>query len=131
MVRRVHPGTLRQSAAQRVHRVKSKFMQGNAKASEKWEARILEAIKEADLVAEKLLSTARAPMFTPLPVAKPALPAPAPSSLQEKDVDELIASQGPRVSQDARTGKKTRKGKEKDACKRLSLFLRSSYSYGS
>ena len=40
-------------------------MQGNAKASETWEARILEAIKEADLVAEKLLSTARAPLFTP------------------------------------------------------------------
>ncbi|KAI1797576.1 hypothetical protein LXA43DRAFT_1126097 [Ganoderma leucocontextum] len=114
MVRRVHPGELRQSAAQRVHRVKGKFMQGNAKASEKWEARILEAIKEADLVAEKLLSTARPPLFPPMPVAKPALPAPAPASLQEKDVDELIASQGPRVSQDARTGKKTRKGKEKD-----------------
>ncbi|PIL30968.1 transcription factor [Ganoderma sinense ZZ0214-1] len=114
MVRRMHPGELRQSATQRVHRVRGKFMQSNAKASEKWEARILEAIKEADLVAEKLLSTARAPLFTPMPVAKPALPAPAPSSLQEKDVDELIASQGPRVSQDSRTGKKTRKGKERD-----------------
>ncbi|KAM5532192.1 hypothetical protein V8D89_014148 [Ganoderma adspersum] len=114
MVQRVHPGELRQSAAQRVHRVRGKFMQGNAKASDKWEARILETIKEADLVAEKLLSTAHAPLFTPMPVAKPALPAPAPSGLQEKDVDELIASQGPRVPQDARTGKKTRKGKEKD-----------------
>lgn len=124
MVRRVHPGELRQSAAQRVHRVRGKFMQGNAKASDKWEARILEAIKEADLVAEKLLATAHAPLFTPLPVAKPALPAPAPSSLQEKDVDELIASQGPRVPQDARTGKKTRKGKEKDTGEPLTLFVR-------
>ncbi|TBU34929.1 hypothetical protein BD311DRAFT_828299 [Dichomitus squalens] len=114
MVQRVHPGELRHSAAQRVNRVRSKFIQSSAKPSDKWEARILEAIKEADLVADKLLSTAHPPLFAPMPVAKPALPAPVPTGLQEKDVDELIASQGARAAQGARTGKKTKKGKAKD-----------------
>ncbi|KAI0724234.1 hypothetical protein C8T65DRAFT_704140 [Cerioporus squamosus] len=114
MVARLHPDELRESAAQRVHRLKVKFMQGSSKASEKWEARILEAIQEADMVADKLLSTARPPLFPPVPVAKPALPIPVASSIQEKDVDELIASQGPRVPKDARTTTRTKKGKGKD-----------------
>ena len=116
MVQRVHPGELRQSAAQRVNRIRTKFLhlQASAKPGEKWEARILEAIQEADLVAEKLLSTARPQLFAPTPVSKPALPPPVQTGLQEKDVEELIASQGPRVAQGARTGKKTRKGKAKE-----------------
>ncbi|RDX56211.1 hypothetical protein OH76DRAFT_605431 [Lentinus brumalis] len=114
MVARLHPEELRESAAQRVHRLKVKFMQGSSKASEKWEARILEAIQEADMVANKLLSTARPPLFPPVPVAKPALPVPVASSVQEKDVDELIASQGPRVPKDARTTVRSKKGKGKD-----------------
>ncbi|RPD63262.1 hypothetical protein L227DRAFT_544094 [Lentinus tigrinus ALCF2SS1-6] len=114
MVARVHHGELRDSAAQRVHRLKTKFMQGSGKASEKWETRILDAIQEADLVADKLLSTARPPLFPPVLAAKPALPIPVTSSVQEKDVDELIASQGPRVPKDARTTTRTKKGKGKD-----------------
>ena len=115
MVARVHPGALRSSAAQRVQRLRSRFVGGSGKASEKWEGRIREAIREADEAAERLLATARAPMFAPMAVtAGPAASAPVATAVQEKDVDELIAAQGPRVPKDAKTGQKTRKGKEKD-----------------
>ncbi|KAI0662526.1 hypothetical protein C8Q70DRAFT_908850 [Cubamyces menziesii] len=114
MLRRLHPGELRSSAAQRIQRLKTKFMQGAGKPSEKWEGRILEAIREADMVAEKLLPTAaQTSRLPPMPVAKPVLPAPVVTATQDKDVDELIAAQGPRAQQEART-KKSKKGKEKD-----------------
>ena len=120
MVARVHPGELRESAAQRVHRLKTKFMQGSGKASEKWEGRILEAIQEADMVSDKLLSTERPRLFPPAPVLKPALAIPVvASSVQEKDVDELIASQGPRVAKGARTATRTKKGKGKETGRSL------------
>ncbi|KAI0359061.1 hypothetical protein OH77DRAFT_1396288 [Trametes cingulata] len=112
MLRRIHPGDLRQSAAQRIQRLKNKFMQGAGKPSEKWEGRIAEAIREADMVAEKLLP-AQTSILPPMPVAKPVLPAPVVTATQEKDVDELIAAQGPRAEQEARI-KKSKKGKEKD-----------------
>lgn len=116
MVARVHPSELRSSAEQRVRRIKAKFIHGSGKASEKWETRIADAIKEADMVAEKLLSTSRAPLFTHTPVAKPAPPAPVVTSVLEADVDDLIASQVPRAVKEASAPKKKKgkKGKEKD-----------------
>ncbi|KAI0374486.1 hypothetical protein BV20DRAFT_961659 [Pilatotrama ljubarskyi] len=112
MLRRVHPGELRSSAAQRIQRLKTKFVQGAGKPSEKWEGRIAEAIREADMVAEKLLP-AQTSVLPPMPMAKPVLPTPVVTATQEKDVDELIAAQGPRAEQEARI-KKSKKGKEKD-----------------
>ncbi|KAI0762701.1 hypothetical protein C8Q74DRAFT_1371700 [Fomes fomentarius] len=117
MVARVHPSELRPSAEQRVRRIKAKFISGSGKASEKWETRIADAIKEADMVAEKLLSTSRAPLFTHTPVVKPAPPPPVVTSVQEADVDDLIASQVPRAVKEASSSKKkkkSKKGKEKD-----------------
>ena len=123
MVQRVHPEPLRTSAAQRVHRLRGKFINGSGKASEKWEGRIREAIREADIVAEGLLGMPRSQLFGPAAVAAgPAPPVPVASAVQEKDVDELIAAQGPRVPQDAKTGQKTRKGKEKEACECICAF---------
>ncbi|EIW64510.1 uncharacterized protein TRAVEDRAFT_139409 [Trametes versicolor FP-101664 SS1] len=113
MLQRVHPGELRTAAAQRIQRVKTKFMQGAGKPSEKWEGKIRDAIREADLVAEKLLPASHTSGLPPMPVAKPVLPAPVVTATQEKDVDELIAAQGHRAQQEARV-KKTKKGKEKD-----------------
>ncbi|KAI0670210.1 hypothetical protein C8Q78DRAFT_1039662 [Trametes maxima] len=113
MVQRIHPGELRSSAAQRIQRIKTKFMQGAGKPSEKWESKIREAIHEADMVAAKLLSTGQSFHLPSMPTVKPVLPAPVVTATQEKDVDELIAAQGPRAHQEART-KKSKKGKEKD-----------------
>lgn len=113
MLQRVHPGDLRTAAAQRIQRVRTKFMQGAGKPSEKWEGKITDAIREADLVAEKLLPASHTSGLPPMPVAKPVLPAPVVTATQEKDVDELIAAQGHRAQQEARV-KKTKKGKEKD-----------------
>ncbi|KAI8995421.1 hypothetical protein BD414DRAFT_410090 [Trametes punicea] len=114
MLRRVHPGELRPSAVQRIQRLKAKFMQGAGNPSEKWEGRIVEAIREADMVAEKLLpAAAQSSMPQLMPVAKPVLPAPVVTATQEKDVDELIGAQGPRAEQEARM-KKVKKGKGKD-----------------
>ncbi|KAI0757275.1 hypothetical protein C8Q80DRAFT_1132805 [Daedaleopsis nitida] len=115
MVARVHPSELTQSAAQRVQRVRSRYMHGSGKMSGKWEKRVAEAIKEADEVADAMLATARTPLFAQMPVAKPVLPPPVPIVVQDTDVDELIATQAPRVAQEAlHAAKKSKKGKGKD-----------------
>ncbi|KAI9068032.1 hypothetical protein FKP32DRAFT_1588061 [Trametes sanguinea] len=114
MLRRVHPGELPPPAVQRIQRLKTKFMHGAGKPSDKWEGRIVDAIREAEMVAEKLLpAAAQTSALPPMPVAKPVLPAPVVTATQEKDVDELIAAQGPRAQQEARA-KKSKKGKDKD-----------------
>ncbi|CDO70216.1 hypothetical protein BN946_scf184942.g16 [Trametes cinnabarina] len=114
MLHRVHPEELSPPAAQRIQRLKAKFMQGAGKPTSKWEGRIVDAIREAEMVTEKLLPAAvQTSVLPPMPVAKPVLPAPAVTAAQEKDVDELIAAQGPRAQQEART-KKSKKGKDKD-----------------
>ncbi|KAH9853100.1 hypothetical protein C2E23DRAFT_885087 [Lenzites betulinus] len=111
MLRRVHPEELRAAVAQRVQRLKTKFLQGAAKPGEKWEAKIREAIREADIVAA--LPPAHTSGLPPLPKAKPVLPAPVVTATQDKDVDELIAAQGHRAQQEVRF-KQSKKGKEKD-----------------
>ncbi|KAI0651544.1 hypothetical protein C8Q79DRAFT_933943 [Trametes meyenii] len=113
MVQRIHPGELRSSAMQRIQRIKTKFMQGAGKPSEKWESKITEAIREADMVAAKLLPSGQSSNLSSMPIVKPVLPAPVVTATQEKDVDELIAAQGPRAQREART-KKSKKGKDKD-----------------
>ncbi|OSD05907.1 hypothetical protein PYCCODRAFT_1383895 [Trametes coccinea BRFM310] len=114
MLHRVHPGELPPPAIQRIQRLKTKFMHGAGKPSDKWQGRIVEAIREAEMVAEKLLpAAAQTSVLPPMPVAKPVLPAPVVTATQEKDVDELIAAQGPRAQQEARA-KKSKKGKDKD-----------------
>ncbi|KAH9912240.1 uncharacterized protein BXZ73DRAFT_107525 [Epithele typhae] len=116
MVARVHPGELRASAVHRVHRVRGRFLAGAGKPGEKWEGRIREAIREADVVAEALLSQGRAGLFAQAAIAVPSAAGPpvaVAAAVQEKDVDELIAAQGPRVAKNATTGQKTKKGKGK------------------
>ncbi|KAI0823034.1 hypothetical protein BC628DRAFT_1365542 [Trametes gibbosa] len=110
MLGRVHPAELRAAAVHRVQRLKTKFMQGAAKPGEQWEAKIKEAIWEADMVA---LPSAQTSGLPPMPRAKPVLPSPVVTATQDKDVDELIAAQGHRAQQELRF-KQSKKGKEKD-----------------
>ena len=116
LVESVHSGELRASAAQRIHRLRMRYLSSSGKSSEKWEARIRDAIREADMVAENLLATARNPLFAQaITATAPAHPAPVSTIVtQDKDVEELITAQGPPVPKKAKTGQKTRKGKEKD-----------------
>ncbi|KAI0768599.1 hypothetical protein BD413DRAFT_563329 [Trametes elegans] len=113
MLEHVHPGELRSSAAQRIQRIKAKFIQGAGKPSKQWETKIADAIQEDNIVTEKLLHTPQTSILPPMPVTKPVLPAPVATATQEKDLDELIATQGPRVEQEART-KKAKRGKGKE-----------------
>ncbi|OBZ79916.1 Transcription factor tau subunit sfc3 [Grifola frondosa] len=78
MVARVHSEPLRGSAAVRVQRLRSKFLQGSGKDHQLWETRIVDAIREAELAAKQILTTA---------------------------IEDLIAQQGPPLPPKQRTHK--------------------------
>ncbi|THH21010.1 hypothetical protein EW146_g465 [Bondarzewia mesenterica] len=109
-VRRVHPEPLDGAAIARVGQVRVKYLRSFAGGDmTKWEGEILRAIKEAQMAAETVLSSAPRPAFAPgLRVPVP----PIAVNASERSIEELIAKQGPplpkQVSKRKKRGKKNR-----------------------
>ncbi|KZT06305.1 uncharacterized protein LAESUDRAFT_726133 [Laetiporus sulphureus 93-53] len=116
MVSNVHPEPLKGSAAARVRRIRSQFLQSSAKNRKKWETQIAKAIEEANMAAKQVLSTNRLspPRMTlgivPLP--------PVVANASEKTVEEIISQQGPPlvpcIQEAKEKTKKKGKGRKKD-----------------
>ncbi|CCM00318.1 uncharacterized protein FIBRA_02348 [Fibroporia radiculosa] len=107
LVRKVHPDALKGSAATRVRRVRSRYMQSSGRDKEKWEAEIKQALYEAQISAMQVLSSGKPPPVKPLLGPAPLVQV---VGSNEKSVDEIIAQQGPQIA--ARTqNKKSKKGK--------------------
>jgi hypothetical protein len=87
MVARVRRGPLQGTHADRVARVKTRFMHGGSASSDKWEAEIRRAIQEADMVTEAALGQTSRPLA-------PGVEPPT-FALAGKSVRQLVAAQGP------------------------------------
>jgi hypothetical protein len=92
LLNRVHPNPLKGSAAVRVRRVRHRFMQSGAgKDVSKWEKEVNDAVREADIAANKVLKKRS-------PVLKPAMsrhPPPITTNPPDKSIESLIALQRP------------------------------------
>ncbi|KDQ54862.1 hypothetical protein JAAARDRAFT_352005 [Jaapia argillacea MUCL 33604] len=118
MLKCVQPEELKGSAAIRVRRVRTRFINtGSSKDLRKWEDEIAQAIRDASLAAQKILSSAdRRPSIRPISPAKPLRPVTV--NPLEKSVESLIAQQGPplqRLQSDKRTKKGRKSAREVDA----------------
>lgn len=88
LVLKVHPEPLQGSAALRVRRLRSKFLQSTAIDASKWESEIKKAIEEVNVTAKKIISSSRQTLSSGL---TPSAPPPIPNAAAlEKSVDELI-----------------------------------------
>ncbi|KZT74913.1 hypothetical protein DAEQUDRAFT_720101 [Daedalea quercina L-15889] len=114
MVAKVHPDPLTDSAASRIRRLRTRFLQGSRTDPEKWEGEISQAIQESIFAAKQVLNSARAPLARP--ATAPTVPSLVVAAAPEKSVREIIASQGPRLAprQPARKSKKTKDAKDGD-----------------
>lgn len=112
MVSRIHPAPLDGAATVRLRRVRTRFLQaGLAKDGEKWEAEIVEALKEADIATKKVLKVTNKRAFArtvPVPFTGPLLNAANPP---EKSIETLIAQQGPPIVHREEKVKRKRRGR--------------------
>ena len=111
LILRLHPTPLEGAAATRVNRVRLRFLQANSvKKIDKWEAEVVQAIQEANVVAKKAPKTLSKRLFTvreaPVPLDMPLAVAVNPP---EKSVAALIAMQGPPIVHDQEKTKRKRK----------------------
>ncbi|ESK95510.1 hypothetical protein Moror_12696 [Moniliophthora roreri MCA 2997] len=95
LLQRVHSEPLKDGAAARIKRIRTRFLQSTAssKDTEKWEKDVSAAIQEADVMAKKVLKKTS--------VKKPPITSIAPpvaTNPPEKSVRDLIAEQGPPVN---------------------------------
>ncbi|KAK7019694.1 hypothetical protein VNI00_017994 [Paramarasmius palmivorus] len=95
LLQRVHPEPLKDAAVSRIKRIRTRFLQSTAtsKDTEKWEKEIEAAIREADMMAKKVLKK----VFTKKPPVAVIAP-PVAANPPEKSLRELIAEQGPPVN---------------------------------
>jgi hypothetical protein len=112
MIRRLHPAPLDGAASVRLRRVRTRFLQaGLAKDGEKWEAEIVEALREADIASKKVLKVSNKRAFArsvPVPFTGPLLNAANPP---EKSIETLIAQQGPPIVHRQEKVKRKRRGR--------------------
>ncbi|KAI0320447.1 hypothetical protein OF83DRAFT_1213502 [Amylostereum chailletii] len=108
MLRRIHPGELQGTHANRVGRVHTRFLHGSNSDREKWEGEISRAIQEANMATEAALSTG------PRPGASLNLPDLPSVTSAGKTVEQLIKEQGPARPLPRPKKKKSKKGKERE-----------------
>ncbi|KAH0590291.1 hypothetical protein H2248_000453 [Termitomyces sp. 'cryptogamus'] len=114
MIRRLYPMPLEPAADVRLRRIRVRFLQaGSIKDLGKWEDEINEAVREANLVARKVLKGAIRRTFPTRIVPVPVDPAPLTVAVNppEKPVETLIAMQGPPLVPCQDKAKRKRKGK--------------------
>ncbi|KAI0032488.1 hypothetical protein K488DRAFT_49752 [Vararia minispora EC-137] len=125
LVAHAYPEPLQGTRANRVARVKTRFMHGGSASPDKWETEIRRAIQEADMLTEAALATATGPVTAP----GAELSSFAASG---KSVRDLISEQRPAPGQSQQVKKKAKqkgKGKERseradaEGPKRRSRFL--------
>jgi hypothetical protein len=99
ILRRVHPTPLKGAASTRVRRIRGRFLQsGSRKDIQKWEGEIVDAVREADMAAKKVLNVTRTRPIAAKPIPLPlAVPPTAASNPPEKSIELLIAEQGPPI----------------------------------
>lgn len=122
MVAKVHPDPLTDSAATRIGRIRTKFLQSSGKNHEKWEGEIADAIQESIFAAKQVLVTNRAPLARPA-----AVPLPLVAAAPERSVRDFIESQGPRLAP-RQPVRKSKKGKGAPDGVSMSHYLRMSRS---
>ncbi|KAG6891388.1 hypothetical protein C0992_007611 [Termitomyces sp. T32_za158] len=118
VMRRLYPIPLESAADIRIRRIRARFLQaGSIKDLGKWEDEINEAVREANIVAKKVLKgTIRRTFPTrtvPVPVDPVHLSIAA--NPPEKPVETLIAMQGPPLAPRQDKVKRKRKGKDAEA----------------
>jgi oxalate---CoA ligase len=107
---RTHPEPLRGSAAIRVRRVRTRFLQsGSGGNVSRWEREIHDAVREAAMVASNILKNTNRPPFSQY--FSRLVPPPVVSNPPEKSIESLIAQQGPPLA--SRPTVEKRKGKNK------------------
>ena len=110
MLKRVHPDPVKGSLATRIRQVRTKFMQAVGVDTERWEAEIAAAIEDSKRVPVKRNGgVARPPAFAQVHIHPLPMPPQFTSQIPEKAVEELIAQQGPPLTN--RTPKSAKKGK--------------------
>ncbi|KAG6891070.1 hypothetical protein C0995_014159 [Termitomyces sp. Mi166 len=116
MVRRLYPTPLEPAAEVRIRRIRVRFLQaGSIKDLGKWEDEIHEAVREANMVAKKVLKGATRRTFPTRTIPVPMDPEPLTVAVNppEKPVETLIAMQGPPLA--PRQDKVKRKRNAKNA----------------
>ncbi|GLB36492.1 putative B-block binding subunit of TFIIIC [Lyophyllum shimeji] len=113
MLQRLHPTPLDTAAAVRIRRIRNRFLQtGSANGLSKWEAEVIEALREAEMVATKVLNgNKRAFAARAAPVPMDTAPLTDAVNPPEKPVEALIALQGPPLVPRQDKVKRRRKGK--------------------
>jgi hypothetical protein len=109
IVKRAHPEPLKGSAAIRVRRVRTRFLQsGSGRDASKWEREVTDAVREANMAAANILNTGSRLHPSPNESQDP-MPPPVAVNPPEKSIALLITQQGPPLSIIDK-----RKGKTKD-----------------
>ncbi|KAF8058259.1 hypothetical protein FPV67DRAFT_1524679 [Lyophyllum atratum] len=114
MLQRLHPTPLDAAVVVRIRRIRSRFLQaGSTKGLAKWEAEITEAVREAEMVAKKVLKgpSKRAFPARTVPVPMDTTPLTIAVNPPEKPVQALIAMQGPPLVPREDKVKRKRRGK--------------------
>ncbi|KAG7098926.1 hypothetical protein E1B28_000821 [Marasmius oreades] len=126
LVKRVHPDPFQETAATRIKRVRTRFLQLTAgKDTQKWENEILAAVQEAEVIAKKVLKgkmpiTRNQNIHPPQPTAVGAPP--VATNPPEKSVGDLIAEQGPPLPRTRPPPKKRRKTDKADTEESMSTI---------
>lgn len=109
MLLRVHPDPLKGSAAVRMRRTRSHFLQSSTgRDMQKWEEEISQAIREVKLKTKEVTINHKSQLFA-TPTSMHVAPPPVVSNISEKSVGALVSQQGPPILQKERK----RKGKDK------------------
>ncbi|KAF5377206.1 hypothetical protein D9615_006321 [Tricholomella constricta] len=117
MLHRLHPTPLYTAAEVRIRRIRTCFLQaGSTRGLAKWEAEINEALREADMVAKKVLKSPNKRTFIArtVPVPMDTIPLATAVNPPEKPVETLITLQGPPLVYRQDKVKRKRKGKNAD-----------------
>ncbi|KAG6919586.1 hypothetical protein DXG01_004250 [Tephrocybe rancida] len=114
MVQRLYQTPLVLAAEVRLRRIRVRFLQaGSTKGLGKWEDEITEAVREANMVAKKVLKGSSKRLFparaVPVPMDTPPLTIAV--NPPEKPVETLIAMQGPPLAPRQEKVKRKRRGK--------------------
>ncbi|KAG6885704.1 hypothetical protein C0993_010876 [Termitomyces sp. T159_Od127] len=113
VMRRLYPTPLEPAADIRLRRIRARFLQvGSIKDLGKWEDEINEAVREANMVAKKVLKGAMRRTFPSRTVPVPVNPVHLSVAVNppEKPVETLIAMQGPPLAPRQDKAKRKHKG---------------------
>lgn len=114
MMLRLHPTPLDVAASARVNRIHTRFLQANSvKSIEIWEAEVLQAVRQLDIVTKKVPKGTGKRNFTTTRAAPVPLDTTLTTAINppEKPVEALIAMQGPPIIRQEKL-KRNRKRKE-------------------